>query len=135
MSNTSPSPRKLAKERLLTLARITRKLQRAKESWEVEDDLQTLWEMGDHGDLDAFTLYGLALIMEDKGWYDLEEGKLVLENVAESGSAMAQCYLGRFYLEGRPDHPVDPIFGRYWIQQAAAQGYRQALDYLDERWK
>ena len=74
MSNTSPSPRKLAKERLLTLARITRKLQRAKESWEVEDDLQTLWEMGDHGDLDAFTLYGLALIMEDKGWYDLEEG-------------------------------------------------------------
>ena len=135
MSNTSPLPRKLAKERLSTLASITRKLHRAIESWEVEDELQTLWEMGDHGDLDAYTLYGLALLMEDKGWYDLEEGKLVLENAAESGSAMAQYYLGRFYLEGRSDLPVDPINGRYWIQQAAVQGYRQALDYMDERWR
>ena len=50
-----------------TLRRITKKLERSTESWEVEDELQTLWEMGDHGDLDAFTHYGLALIMEDKG--------------------------------------------------------------------
>ncbi len=96
--------------------------------------MQALWSLGDHGDLNAFTLYGLALLMEGKGWYDLEEGRLALENAAEDGCAMAQFYLGRFYLEAREDHDANPVMGRYWLRKATENGYAAAAAYLRKKW-
>lgn len=118
----------------MTLKQITAKLSRATHSWEVEDELLTLWSLGDQGDLEAFTLYGLALLMEGKGWYDLEEGRLALENAAEEGCAMAQYYLGRFLLDARDDHDADSVMGRYWLRKAAENGYVAAEAYLRKKW-
>ncbi len=118
----------------MTLKQIIAKLSRATHSWEVEDELQTLWSLGDHGDLDAFTLYGLALLMEGKGWYDPDEGRLALENAAEDGCSMAQYYLGRFYLEAREGYDADPVMGRYWLRKAAENGYAAAAAYLRKKW-
>lgn len=116
------------------LRKITKKLERSSESWEVDDELQTLWSMGDNGDLVAFTLYGLALLMEGRGWYDPEEGKLALENAAEAGCSMAQFYLGRFFLEEREDHPADLVNGKFWMLKAAEQGCPEAKAFVKKRW-
>lgn len=41
---------------------IVKKLNKAKEAWEVDDQLQDLLDLADHGDVDALALYGLAFL-------------------------------------------------------------------------
>ena len=113
---------------------IAKRLNSAQEAWEVDDELQALWDLADHGDLDALALYGLAFLKEDKGWYDLEEGKVALENAAEEGSAMAQYYLGRLLMEDRKGLPKDPVLARYWMKLSMEQGFPMAVDYWNEMW-
>lgn len=116
------------------IKQIVKKLNNAKEAWEVDDQLQDLWDLADHGDVDALALYGLAFLKEGKGWYDPEEGRVALENAAEAGSAMAQYYLGRIQLEDEGKIAGDPIMARYWLKQAVDQGYSPAIELWEQKW-
>ena len=98
------------------------------ESWEIEDTLHVLWSLADRGDLVAFTIYGLAYLIEGKEWYDAKEGEAVLRNAAEAGSPFAQYFYGKILMEGREDFPADPVSGRYWLKQSAAVGFRPAQE-------
>ena len=62
---------------------ITTKLESSLYCWEVDDELHTLWELGDHGDTNAFLRYAAALLMEGKGWYNPQEAKIVLDELIE----------------------------------------------------
>ncbi len=62
---------------------ITTKLESSQHSWEVDDELHILWELGDYGDTNAFLRYASALLMEGKGWYNPQEAKVVLDELIE----------------------------------------------------
>lgn len=113
---------------------ITDKLNACQEGWEVDEVLEMLWQLGDHGDLNAFCMYGLALLMEGKGWYDLEEGRITIETCAEEGNAMSQYYLGLLNYDGREGWEQDVITGKYWMEKAAEQGYQEAIEFLKDRY-
>ena len=65
------------------MSTITAKLETARFSWEVDEELHTLWDLGDHSDVQAFLRYAAALLMDGKGWYNPEEAKVVLEAIIE----------------------------------------------------
>lgn len=111
---------------------ITERLQRAQESWEVDEELWMLWQLGDKGDLNSLVMYGLAVLMEDKGWYDLREGQIVLETCAEEGNAMGQFYLGMLLFDGREGLPADKVTAMYWIRKAAEQEYPDAVQFIKD---
>ena len=119
---------------ILLLRSIVSKLEKAKHPWEVDDDLMALWELADQGDVDSLALYGIAFLMQNKEWYDLDEGLIALSQAAEAGSAVGQFYLGRLLLEGREGLASDPILARYWIKQAKEQGYLPAILLWEEKW-
>ena len=65
------------------MSTISAKLERSRYSWEVDEELHTLWDLGDHGDVPAFLRYAVALLMDGKDWYNPEEAKVVLEAIIE----------------------------------------------------
>ncbi len=65
------------------MATITNKLNNSQHTWEVDDELHTLWTLGDHGDIRAFLRYAAALLMDGKGWYNPVEARTVLEAISE----------------------------------------------------
>ena len=67
------------------MATITNKLNASQHSWEVDNELHTLWTLGDHGDIPAFIRYAAALLMKGRDWYNPEEAKTVLDSIIESG--------------------------------------------------
>ena len=113
---------------------IVEKLNRSRETWEVDEQLEMLWNLGDHGDLNALTMYGLAVLMEDKGWYNLRDGQITLEECAKAGNPMAQFYLGLLHFEGRRDLEQDPVTGKYWMDQAATNGSHEAQAFLKAKY-
>ncbi len=65
------------------IATITNKLNASRHSWEVDEELHTLWILGDYGDISAFLRYAAALLMEGKDWYNPDEARTVLEAIIE----------------------------------------------------
>lgn len=88
---------------------VTDRLKKAQTISEAKQSLQTLLELAEHGDVDALMMFGLALLMEDKPWYEAESGRAALEKAADSESPVAQYYLGMILLEGRRGISADPI--------------------------
>ena len=68
---------------------IFAKLERSRYSWEVDEELHTLWDLGDHGDVQAFLRYAVALLMDGKDWYNPEEAKVVLEAIIDNGVCLS----------------------------------------------
>ena len=68
------------------MAAINSKLNASQDSWEVDDELHTLWSLADHGDNAAWLRYASALLMEGKGWYSPAEARVVLETLIEHGT-------------------------------------------------
>lgn len=95
--------------------------------------LQTLLELAEHGDVDALMMFGLALLMEDKPWYDAESGRAALEKAAESDSPVAQYYLGKFLLEGEHGISSDPITAKPLLEASANRGYPPAIEIFSLR--
>ena len=88
----------------------------------------------------AKTMYGLALIMEGKPWYDMKKGLEWMKKGAEEavthdhGASFCMYQLGLFLLDGLQGVPADPITGKYWIEKAAAAGHKEAKKELRKRW-
>jgi hypothetical protein len=61
---------------------------------------------------------------------DYETAINLVRPLAEAGDAGAQTLLGGFYFYGRGG-PIDYAQAEQWFQKAAAQGERQAPDYLN----
>jgi len=112
---------------------VTDRLKIARTISEAKQSLQTLLELAEHGDVDALMMFGLALLMEDKPWYDAESGMAALEKAADSDSPVAQYYLGKFLLEGEHGIPSDPITAKPLLEASANRGYPPAIEIFSLR--
>lgn len=88
------------------------------------------------------TMYGLALLMVDKPWYDLKKGVEWLRKGAEEAAARTEhvaadsmYQYGIILLDGQFGVPRDPVEGKYWIDKAAAAGAKSAKEEQKKRWK
>ena len=114
---------------------VTDRLKTAQTISEAKQSLQTLLELAEHGDVDALMMFGLALLMEEKPWYDAEKGKAALETAADADSPVAQYYLGMILLEGRRDITADPITAKPLLEASANRGYPPAIEIVEKRWR
>lgn len=114
---------------------VTDRLKKSQTISEAKQSLQTLLELAEHGDVDALMMFGLALLMEDKPWYEAESGRAALEKAADSESPVAQYYLGMILLEGHRDIPADPITAKVLLESSANKGYPAATKIVEERWR
>ena len=79
-------------------------------------------------------LYGLAYLMEGKPWYDFKRGFNAVQEAAESEEPFCWFVLGSLYLNGKPELPSDPVSAKYWIDKAAAAGYKDAIIVQELQW-
>ena len=88
----------------------------------------------------AKTMYGLALLMQDKPWYDTKKGLLWLKKGAdeadgnEHDASFSMFQYGLVLVDGQMGVPADPVTGKYWIDKAAAAGYKPAVKEQKKRW-
>jgi len=120
--------------------RILAVLSKAKTMNDAKEALGMLENMASYELPEAKTMYGLALLMEGKPWYDLKNGLLWLKNGAEAAAAyehpanFSMFQYGIILVDGQLGVPADPITGKYWIDKAAAAGYEPAKKEQDKRW-
>ena len=112
------------------------KLMQAESSEEIQLVLDRLEEMAteDNAIPAAKTLFGLAYLMEDKPWYDFKRGFEALKEAAESDEPFCWFILGSIYLNGKPELPKDSISAKFWIEKAAAVGYKDAIVVQEAQW-
>ena len=85
----------------------------------------------------AKTIYGLALLMDEKPWYDFKEGfDWVKKGADEAPDNEPFCWyaLGALYLNGKPELTPDPISAKHWIAKAAEAGYSKAQMIMEIEW-
>ena len=82
----------------------------------------------------AKALYGLAYLMEEKPWYDFKRGFYAVKEAAESNEPFCWFILGSLYLNGKPELPNDLVSAKYWIDRAAAAGYKDAIIVQELKW-
>lgn len=109
---------------------------------EAEDGLRMLEGLAGYDLPEAKTMYGLALLMVDKPWYDLKKGLEWLRKGAEEAAARTQhvaadsmYQYGIILLDGQFGVPRDPVEGKYWIDTAAEAGSKLAITEQKKRWK
>lgn len=83
---------------------------------------------------EAKTIYGLAYLIEDKPWYDLQRGFSAVKETAESDTPFCWFILGSLYLDGKPGLPKDPVLAKHWIEKAADAGYQDAIRLRELQW-
>lgn len=83
---------------------------------------------------EAKTIYGLAYLIEDKPWYDLQRGFSAVKEAAESDTPFCWFILGSLYLYGKPGLPKDPVLAKHWIEMAANAGYQDAALLRELQW-
>ena len=121
--------------------RILAVLSKAKTMNDAKEALGMLKNMAKYELPEAKTMYGLALLMEDKPWYDSKNGLRWLKNGAEAAATyehpanFSMFQYGLVLLEGEHGIPADSITGKYWIDKAAAAGYEPAIKLQRKRWK
>lgn len=121
--------------------RILAVLSKADTMNDAKEALGMLKNMAKYELPEAKTMYGLALLMEDKPWYDSKNGLRWLKNGAEAAAAyehpanFSMFQYGLVLLEGKLGVPADPIIGKYWIDKAADAGYEPARKEQNKRWK
>lgn len=120
--------------------RILAVLSKAKTMNDAKEALGMLENMAKYELPEAKTMYGLALLMEGKPWSDLKKGLQWLKNGAEAAAAyehpanFSMFQYGLVLLEGKLGVQADPITGKYWIDKAAAAGYKPAVKEQKKRW-
>ena len=115
------------------LKQIRERVNEAEELWEIDQEMDMLWRLGDKGEFSAFIVYAMILLRDDKQWYDARQGMSMLETLSEEGFAPAQYLFGSLKFNGIKDVAEDRITGLFWIQQAAASGYSEAQAFIKMR--
>lgn len=118
---------------------ITQRLMSANSVEEVKDELSMLEKMANNPNSPATakTVFGLAYLMDDKPWYDLEKGFTAVKNAAEvakDNEPFCWFMLGSIYLNGKKDIPKDIISAKYWIEKSADAGYKDAVVIKEIEW-
>lgn len=83
------------------------------------------------------TMWGLAYLMEDKGWYDPKKGLNIIKTAAENADDREPfCWyvLGELYLNGKKGIEKDPISAKYWLEKSAKVGYTPAVNRTELQW-
>ena len=83
---------------------------------------------------EAKTMYGLAYLIEDKPWYDLQRGFSAVKEAAESDTPFCWFILGSLYLDGKPGLPKDSVLAKHWIEKAADAGFQDAIRLRELQW-
>ena len=121
--------------------RILAVLSKAKTMNDAKEALGMLENLAGYDLPQAKTMYGLALLMQDKPWYDTKKGLLWLKKGAdeadgnEHDASFSMFQYGLVLVDGQMGVPADPVTGKYWIDKAAAAGYEPAIKEQEKRWK
>ncbi|MGM9740882.1 MAG: hypothetical protein ACI3ZP_09800 [Candidatus Cryptobacteroides sp.] len=115
------------------LKRIMSKVNEAEELWEIDEEMDLLWKLGDKGAISAFIAYALVLLRDDKSWYNPDEALTMLESLSEDGFSSAQYLLGSLKFNGIKSVAADKVSGLYWIRKAAASGSPEAQAFMKLR--
>ena len=115
------------------LKQIRERVNEAEELWEIDQEMDMLWSLGDKGELLAFIVYAMILLRDDKQWYDAREGMSLLETLSEEGFAPAQYLFGSLKFNGIKDVAEDKVTGLYWIHKAAESGNSEAQAFIKMR--
>ena len=109
---------------------------------QAQDSLDMLKGLAGYDLQEAKTMYGLALLMIDKPWYDFEQGLDWLRKGAKEAAARtvhvaadSMYQYGIILLDGQFGVPRDPVEGKYWIDKAADAGSKLAIKEQNRRWK
>ena len=115
---------------------IIKQLSLAQTTEEAQELLDMLKGLATHENapLVAKTMYGIAYLMEDKPWYDLERGFDAVREAAEGDDPFCWFVLGSLYLNGKPGFQKDPISAKYWLGKAAEAGRGDAISMYDLEW-
>ena len=120
--------------------RILAVLSKAKTMNDATEALGMLENLAGYDLPQAKTMYGLALLMQDKPWYDTKKGLLWLKKGAdeadgnEHDASFSMFQYGLVLVDGQMGVPADPVTGKYWIDKAAAAGYKPAVKEQKKRW-
>jgi TPR repeat protein len=120
--------------------RILAVLSKAKTMNDAKEALGMLENLAGYDLPQAKTMYGLALLMQDKPWYDTKKGLLWLKKGAdeadgnEHDASFSMFQYGLVLVDGQMGVPADPVTGKYWIDKAAAAGYKPAVKEQKKRW-
>ena len=115
------------------LKQIRERVNEAEELWEIDQEMDMLWRLGDKGEFSAFIVYAMILLRDDKQWYDARQGMSMLETLSEEGFAPAQYLFGSLKFNGIKDVVEDKITGLYWIHKAAESGNPEAQAFIKMR--
>ncbi len=121
--------------------RILSAMKATKTLAEASEPLKMLENLAGYDLPQAKTIYGLALLMQDKPWYDSKKGLLWLKKGAdeadgnEHDASFSMFQYGIILVDGQMGVPADPVSGKYWIDKAADAGYEAAQKEQNKRWK
>lgn len=115
------------------LKQIRSKVNEAEELWEIDEEMDMLWKLGDKGEILAFIAYAMVLLRDDKSWYNPDEALSMLESLSEDGFSSAQYLLGSLKFNGIKSVAADKVSGLYWIRQAAEGGSPEAQAFMKLR--
>ena len=115
------------------LKQILSKVNEAEELWEIDEEMDMLWKLGDKGEISAFIAYAMVLLRDDKSWYNPDEALKMLESLSEDGFSSAQYLLGSLKFNGIKSVAADKVSGLYWIRKAAEAGSPEAQEFLKLR--
>ncbi|MGI6313406.1 MAG: hypothetical protein ACOXZI_03655 [Candidatus Cryptobacteroides sp.] len=138
---TPREARRFTKEYMKLNKMISNQLVAAETVGEARQGLEMLREMAKYELPQAKTFYGLALLMEGKPWYDVEKGSMWLRKgaeeaeVAEHDASYSMYQYGLMLLDGLQGVRKDPVYGKYWMEKAAANGFKLAKKEVKQRWK
>ena len=119
---------------------IINRLKAARTMKEAKEPLSMLENLAKYDLPQAKTMYGLALLMDDKPWYNVGKAEKMLKKGAEEAAksehdaSFSMYQYGMLLLNGDRGITQDPITGKYWIEKAADNGYREAVEER-KRWQ
>ena len=115
------------------LKQIRERVNEAEELWEIDQEMDMLWRLGDQGEFNALIVYCMILLRDDKAWYNPKEAMIMLETLAKEDYSPAQCLFGMLKFNGAKDIETDKISGLYWIRKAAEGGSPEAQAFIKMR--
>ena len=113
---------------------VTGAFERAEDCEQVAKPMKMLQDFADMGIVHAQGLLALALLREDKPWYDPDRGLPMLKDAAEKDEPFSQHMLGSILYKGMGSVPADRIMAKYWIKKSADNDYPPAIEDYEMIW-